>query len=359
MKIIHVISNLELAGAQTMCCNLLCALKSFENEITVISLFDTDNSLTDKLKVNGIKVLCLNKKFGMDLSMIRKLRRIFKRENPDVIHAHAAVLKYVWPASIFKKAKIVHTIHTLANKEGSRSDVLVNKICYKTKKAFPVALTPEVQKSISDRYRIPIEKIPIIYNGIDLSSCIVKNSYSTSGNFKILHIGRFSEEKNHIGLINAFETFHRAFPHSILNLIGEGTLKERIEDLVKSRHLENSVNFLGLQKNVYPFLNEADLFALPSTYEGMPMTLIEAMGTGLPIVASNVGGIPDMLTNGSNAILTKVNNEEIVNAFISYANDTELRERHGKQALADSKVFSSHNMAKSYYDFYKLVIKQT
>ena len=360
MKIIHVISNLELAGAQTMCCNLLCALKDFEEEkITVISLFDTNNSLTDKLKANGINVICLGKKNGFDFSMIRKLKKIFKKEKPDVIHAHAAVLKYVGPASLFKKAKIVHTMHTLANKEGSKADALITKFFYKTKKAYPAALTPEVQRSISKRYHIKPNRIPVIYNGIDLSACMIKETYSQRDTFKILHIGRFSEEKNHVGLINAFEMFHKEFPNSTLNLIGDGSLKESIQLLVKEKGLENNVMFLGLQKNVYPFLNDADLFALPSTYEGMPMTLIEAMGTGLPIVASNVGGIPDMLTNESNAILTEVNDKILADAFIKLAKDENLRETYGSQALHDSKKFSAHNMAKSYYDFYKTVLKQS
>ena len=358
MKIIHVISNLELAGAQTMCCNLLCALKKLEDEITVVSLFDTDNSLTDKLKSSGINVICLAKKMGFDISMIQKLRKIFKKEKPDIIHAHAAVLKYVGPASFFKKAKIVHTMHTLANKEGGRLDAFITRFFYKIKKAFPAALTPKVQKSISQRYRISLEKIPVIYNGIDLSSCIVKDTYFSNGSFKILHIGRFSEEKNHEGLVNAFEIFNKEFPNSTLDLIGDGTLKESIQKLVKEKNLTENVRFLGLQKNVYTYLNEADLFALPSTYEGMPMTLIEAMGTGLPIVASNVGGIPDMLTNESNALLTEVSDTALADAFIMFAKSESLRRQYGQKALTDSKNFSSHNMAKSYYDFYKNVLKQ-
>ena len=357
MKIIHVISNLELAGAQTMCCNLLCALKSFEDNLTVVSLFDTDNSITNKLKDNGITVICLGKKMGLDVSMIRKLRKIFKKEKPDVIHAHAATLKYVWPASIFKKAKIVHTIHTLADKEGSRSDTIVNRICYKTKKAFPAALTPEVQKSISAKYNISCDKIPVIYNGIDLTSCIPKEKYVPNETFKILHIGRFSEEKNHTGLINAFEIFHKENSNTELYLIGDGQLKPTIEGMVKEKNLINSVHFLGIQTNVYPFLNDADLFVLPSTYEGMPMTLIEAMGTGLPIVATNVGGIPDMLADGSDAILVEANIKKIANAFIALASDEKLRNKYGKNALERSKAFSSYKMAEDYYNFYKLVIK--
>ena len=341
-----------------MCCNLLCALKDYEEGLMVISLFDSSTALTEKLTKNGIKVICLGKKKGMDLSMIRKLRKVFKEEKPDIIHAHASVLKYVGPATLFGRVKIVHTLHTVANKEGGKIDAWVNKFLYRRKKAFPVALTLAVRKTIEDKYNIKRSTIPVIYNGIDLSSCIEKTSYSINGEFKILHIGRFSEEKNHIGLINAFEILHKRVSNSSLNLIGDGPLKEKIVDYVKEKDLTDCVNFLGLQSNVYPYLNKADVFALPSSREGMPMTLIEAMGTGLPIVASNVGGIPDMLKDGSNAILTEVNDEAIANAFIAFVESEELRKSYGRQGLIDAKAFSSQIMARDYYDYYRIVSKK-
>ena len=356
MKILHVISNLNLAGAQTMCRNLTLALKFRGEDVQVVSLFDTSNAITKQLEDNGIKVLCLGKKKGADLSIFRKLHKVFKREHPDIIHVHGAALKYAGPASLFIKAKIVHTLHSLANMEGGKVNGFINRLSYKIKRVHPAALTPIVRDSISKKYRIKKENIPVVYNGVDLSSCVVKQSYEVNNNFTILHIGRFDKEKNHIGLINAFELFLSEFPDSNLNLIGGGLLENEIKAFVHEKRLDDHVHFLGMQSNVYPYLNKADIFALPSTLEGMPMTLIEAMGTGLPIVATPVGGVPDMLTDGVNAIFAKINDSSIADALLMYAKNEKLREKIGKQALLDSKVFSSQNMANSYYEFYKKIL---
>ena len=93
------------------------------------------------------------------------------------------------------------------------------------------------------------------------------------------------EVKNHETLIRAFAKIAAAHENVKLQLIGEGELRPQMEELVKSLRIKNKVDFLGLQANVYPFLHDADTFCLPSKYEGIPMTLIEAMGTGLPIIS--------------------------------------------------------------------------
>jgi glycosyltransferase involved in cell wall biosynthesis len=103
-------------------------------------------------------------------------------------------------------------------------------------------------------------------------------------------------------------------------------------------------------------LHDADIFTLPSNYEGIPMTLIEAMGTGLPIVATAVGGVPDMLTNDENALIIDNNNEAISRAFETYYKDLELRKRHGEKAKERSSAFSATTMAKKYESIYSLKI---
>ena len=192
----------------------------------------------------------------------------------------------------------------------------------------------------------------MVFNGIDLSRCIPKTDYSVNGNFKILHIGRFSEQKNHIGLVKAFKLFHDKHADSELGLIGDGEKKAEIEKYVEDNGLTSAVKFLGLQNNVYGYLNDADIFTLPSNYEGIPMTLIEAMGTGLPIVATAVGGVPDMLDEES-ALLVNVNDSAIAVAYEKYYLNEELRICHGISAAGLSKRFSSREMASRYCEFYQ------
>ena len=180
---------------------------------------------------------------------------------------------------------------------------------------MPVALSNEVKKTISEVYGLQGSLIPVVYNGIDLSKCIEKDNYAPTKEFTVVHIGRFMKVKNHKVLLQAFAVFAEKRKNVKLQLLGEGELLDETRELAKVLGVADQVEFLGLQPNVYPYLQKADVFCLPSEYEGVPMTLIEAMGTGLPIVASNVGGIPDMLENEKNALLVEPNDIAVEAAF--------------------------------------------
>lgn len=354
MKIIQIIPNFSVGGAEIMCENLIYELKKLGNEVIVVSLYNYHSPITERLEKAGIEIKYLDKRTGVDFSMFLKLFKIFYKYKPDVVHTHLYALKYmVFPAVLTGIKKRVHTIHSLAIKECDKKSRLLAKIFYKFFSVVPVALSEAVQKTIIDEYRMKKKNVPVIFNGINLEKCILKVNYSLDKSFSVLHIGRFSEAKNHFDLLKAFKIFNDKYPNSILKLIGDGELKSEVKNYVKENHLGNSVKFLGLQSNVYPFLNETDIFTLPSKYEGIPMTLIEAMGTGLPIVATEVGGIPDMLENNESALLTKVNVREIAEAFEKLFLDEELRERLGKNALRESARFSSKEMAKKYISVYQ------
>ena len=353
MKILQIIDRLHLAGAQTMCGHLSVELKKSGHDVVVVSLYSMSSAISELLTENGINVIFLNKKPGFDSSVIGRLRKTIKNEAPDIIHTHTGVFCYCALAVTGLGVKRwIHTVHTLAQREAPGIRGIFESICFRKHKAIPVALSSAVQKSIVDKYRLDVSEVPIAFNGIDLSRCIPKSDYSISGAFTLLHIGRFCEVKNHIGLVRAFDLFHRKYPNSRLCLIGEGELRQTIEAHVEELKLTEAICFLGSQDDVYPFLNQADVFVLPSFAEGIPMTIIEAMGTGLPIVATAVGGVTDMLTNEENALLCEVDAEKIAENFEKYYIDEKLRELHGKAAIERSGVFSSKDMARKYFDVY-------
>ena len=320
----------------------------------MISFYSFKSSITERLESNGIKIVYLDKKSGFDYSMIGKLRKVIKDEKPDIVHTHLGTFIYCFFAmSLMKHSRWVHTVHSMAGEEATGIRRVVQKYCIKRKKATPVALSKTVQSSVSDVYCTELDDVPVVFNGIGLDRCIQKENYVLKDKFTFIHIGRFSKEKNHIGLVRAFELFHKKYPDSKLQLLGTGPLVDEIKNYVRILKLTDSVEFLGVQDNVYSFLNEADVFVLPSFVEGIPMTLIEAMGTGLPIVATAVGGVSDMLENGTSALLCDVDEEKIAECFEKYYLDEQLREWHGKAALERSKIFSAEEMAKKYLEIYK------
>lgn len=352
MKIMQVIPNFCFGGAETMCENLTYALQNLGHQVIVVSLYDEHTPITRRMEENGVNIRFLDKKLGLDASMVTKLFRLMKAERPDVVHTHLDVIKYAALAARLAGVKrCVHTVHNVADKEAEGSlQKFINKTYFQLGWAVPVALSKLVQDTILTFYSISRDKIPVIFNGIDLGRCIPKGSYDSCKT--ILHIGRFNEQKNHGRLLRVFAKLHETYPHGRLQLIGDGELRPQMETLARELGIAEFVDFLGLQADVYPYLGKADLFVLPSDYEGMPMTLIEAMGTGLPILATAVGGVPDMLKNNQSALLTPCEEGAIMASWEALMADKGLRESLGRQALDESGRFSADYMAEQYCRVY-------
>lgn len=354
MKVIQIMPEFGLAGAEIMCENLVYELIRLGHDVTVISMYNYHSSVTERLEGAGVDIRYLDKKPGIDISMIPKMKRLFGEIRADVIHTHRFCAQYAMPAAILAGVRRrVHTVHNVAEKENIKFARMLNKVFFKHFGLVPVALSELIRTSVVDEYGIERESVPVIYNGIDLSRCIPKDNYSLNGNFKILHVGRFSEQKNHIGLLNAFAVFHAKHPNSELWLIGEGEKKADAETFIKENDLAEAVKLLGLQSDVYGYLNKADMFVLPSNYEGVPITLIEAMGTALPIVATAVGGVPDMLTDRENAFVVENDTDKIADAIEQYYTNEEMRELYGKRAKERAELFSAAVMGERYVNIYR------
>lgn len=355
MKIVQVIPYFCFGGAEIMCENLCYALAALGHQVTVVSLYDAHTPISERVEKAGIPIRYLDKKLGLDVSMVPKLVRILKEEKPDAVHTHLDVIKYAAAAAKLAGVKTcVHTVHSVADREAEgTAQKIINRAYFHMGWSVPVALSPQVQISIARFYGLKKEKIPVIYNGIDLTKCVPKESYETGEQVTLVHVGRFDVPKNHAGLLKAFQALHAQFPQCRLNLVGDGELREEMEVLAGELGIREWVQFCGMQADVHPYLHEADIFVLPSIYEGNPMTIIEAMGTGLPIVAAAVGGIPDMLQNGENALLVPCEVQAVRDACAALVEDKDLREKLGRRARQDSPRFSAGYMAERYCECYR------
>lgn len=357
MKIIQIIPCFNFGGAETMCENLIYSLADRGHSVSAISLFDTHTAVTERLEKRGIKITYLNKKLGLDFKMFSKIFKVLKKEKPDIVHMHLNSVKYAAIAA--KRAKIkgcVYTVHNMADKDAVGMARKVNKFYFKHKWIQPVALSEIVQDSIAEVYNMAKERIPVVYNGSDLGNCIKKIDYDINGTVKLIHVGRFSEQKNHKGLIESFAKIHSAYSNTTLTLLGDGEKREEMEQYVETLSLSDCVTFMGNQSNVYTYLKDSDMFVFPSIYEGVPMTLIEAMGTGLPIVATNVGGIPNMIVDKESGSLVKCDVDKVYEACIELIENKCLREKYGKNAIKNSVKFSSQAMAEGYEKVYSSLI---
>ena len=352
MRIFQVIPCFVFGGAEIMCETLLYAQREAGHEVVAVSLFDYHSPITERIENAGIKIYYMGKRPGPDLSMTGKLKKLFAAERPDAVHVHLNAIKYVAPAAKKAGVRCVYTVHNLAEKDASGIAREMNRYFFKKGIATPVALSEKIKQSVIDTYSLCESDVPVVFNGIDLSKCQTKQSYELKSPIELLHVGRFFEQKNHRGLIDAFASVVKKHPCTTLRLVGDGALIEPTREYVNELGLSERVIFEGAQANVYPYFANADIFLLPSLYEGMPITLIEAMGSGLPIVATAVGGVPDMLTDGKSASLTKTSSEAVAEAICSLIESEELRERYGRAAAADAEIFSAKIMAERYVEVY-------
>lgn len=355
MKVMQVMPEFGMAGAEIMCENLIYGLKQKGIDVFAVSLYDYYSPITERLEKSGIKIYYIGKKKGFDFSVYKKLKKIVKKEKPDVIHTHRYVMEYAVPVAMMCGVENrVHTVHTIASKEQEKSKRILASLFYRFNHVKPVALSNEIKKTIIDEYNLPEEKVPVAFNGEDLSRFTCKDEYGIQDAAQIYHIGRFLPVKNHELIVETAKKLKIEGYQVQFHLVGDCSLDlgKRLQQKVLDEKLDDVVVFDGIKSNIPELLKCADMFILPSEYEGVPMTLIEAMAAGLPIIASNVGGIMDMLVNNESALLLD-SPDDLHDAIVKLLVDSELRKKLGKNANARSVLFSNKEMAESYIRTYE------
>lgn len=354
----QVMPEFGLAGAETMCENLTYELIKRGHEVIVVSLFDFHSPITERLEQQNVTLIYLHKNIGLDLPVIKEIRKVLKDYRPDIVHTHRYLLKYVAAAAVGIKIKgFVHTLHNIAQKENLKKDRMINGFLFKLKRYQPVALSPLVQKTINEVYKLPKNKIPVVYNGVPMDSLNTARGYTLGERINIIHVGRYTDVKNHLALMQAIVDLHHNEPRVVMHLFGDGELKSEIDNFITTHKADDYIIDNGLSDNIQQKLLEADIFVLPSKYEGIPMTIIEAMRSGLPIVASNVGGIPDMIDDGKDGLLCDTDKESIETCLTRIISDSCLREELGKSALKKAEMFSAAKMAEEYERIYQILLR--
>ncbi|TEB06610.1 Glycogen synthase [Pelotomaculum schinkii] len=304
-KVLHVIPSLSTGGASCLVTDLLCSLDSTCFEIGLCSLYeDTNNNLSKRLRDSNIELFFLNKKQGLDVPIIYRLWKIFKTYRPDIIHVHQRAILYTLLPAIFSKVpRRLETIHSMAEWEGGRDTRLVRRFAYKYCGFVPVAVAKNVAASIKRVYKI--KEVLVIQNGITTRKYqAVKVTEPIDKPISLIHVARFSPEKNHALFIQALKKVVEARPGRIKAfLVGTGPQLQSIRLMVQTYCLEKVVEFMGERQDIAELLGYSDGLVLTSNIEGLPLVVLEAMAAGKPVIATNVGGIPEVIDNGKTGIL--------------------------------------------------------
>ncbi len=353
-KIMVVIPTLGTGGGERMALSIIENIDAQDLQIRLVSLYpDTDSIFSREAKEKGIDVVYLNKKNGMDFTVVKELRREIRNFNPDVIHTHLYVIPYVMLAAKRKTVKY-HTLHTIAEKE---ADGLLKKlmtIAFRFCNFRPVAISPYCAKTITDVYGIPADKIACILNGMDTDRFYP--APMPHKGIRLITVGRLADPKNQALLLTAFRKVTDALPEEelLLDVVGEGPLRPELEALADRLSIRDKVLMEGISREVPGRLNMADVYVQSSDFEGLPVSVCEALACGLPVVATKAGGTVDIVKDGENGILTEIGDENaLAEAIVRLIKDGEERRKMAMSAAEFGKTLSIRATAAKYEELYR------
>ncbi|MFA6513909.1 MAG: glycosyltransferase [Patescibacteria group bacterium] len=362
MKTLLVITKAEIGGAQSFILTLAKGLKKCENQVAVAA--GEGNFLPEELKKENINFFRLNnlKRSRNPLAIIGfilELKKLIDKNSFDVLHLNSTnTLPGVLAAKLSKlKPKIIFTMHGLSvldpNYNASKFIKFIFKIYFKFFLRFvdKVVFVSKCNLIEATKQKI-IKDGTVIYNGLDINQnyFLTKNqareelgkliNVSLSEDYLIGSIGRLAPQKNYNFIINAWPEIKKIKANAKLIIIGEGPEREKYQRLIKSIGALNDIFLVGEIIDASRFLKGLDIFVLPSVYEGLSISLIEAGFSDISILASDVGG-----------------NSEIVNAencFI-FDDQKDFLDKLSKNMVAriDQAPFSAKVMIKRYQEIYE------
>ena len=353
MKIFEIIPDLrKRAGAEVFFESLCLELIKHEDvELHVVTIWDlVDPSFQPFLNHRNIKYHCCGKtKKGLGRKSSIVLKQLLEEERPDIVHTHRSVCLTYFQAFGFKKQswKYVHTVHNLADKEAGLYERLLRKKYVRKGLIYQVGISDNISRSITEIYQKSPAKT--IYNGINLTN----PKESVEKKYDLICVARFSAQKNHLLLLRAFQILLEKHPSLSLLLVGEGELMDDAKRFVNDNNLQN-ITFYGQTNDVESLMNQSKIFVLSSLYEGNPISILEAMNCGLPIVAPNVGGIPDVVKDKINGILFPVNDINLfVNSLELIITNNDLSHKISINNKNDVQKYSIKHCADEYLTLFK------
>jgi len=297
IKILQIIPSFGIGGAEKLVLDYLTYLDKEALDVRAISLYKDENTHYNiAIKDQNLLVYYLDKKPGLDFTMIRKIKKIIDEFNPDVIHSHLYCMKYLIPSLLNKKnVKMFHTIHNEPQKDARGANKLANKLAFKICGVTPIALTDDLREEVNKYYRL--NNAITVHNGICLDNFkkVRIDTYNAKKrleippeSFVVGHVGRFFKQKNHTLILDIFADVLKKRDDSYLLLVGDGELKSEIQNKATKLGISSNVKFLGIRDDMPEIITAMDVFLFPSLHEGFPITLIEAQATGVKCVISSV-----------------------------------------------------------------------
>lgn len=346
MKILQVISGLGTGGAEKFVVELSNEFSENHN-VTLCSFKTVDDTMPFPKRLHArVPLITLGKKKGFDPRMYQKLYRLIKTEKPDVIHFHLdATFKYILPfVLVFSKIRFIHTLHSDVNAEKRRIFRRLRYIKALVRKVKLVCIAANIRHEFQTEF--PFFQFELAENGIAPFATTVKaeevrreieHLKPAAQTQVLLSVGRLDANKNQALLV---EAIHEMKASGVICLI---IGKDSSHNKAYQNHLDSlkgsSVVLLGAKDNIADYMACCDAFVLTSFNEGMPISVLEAMSYGLPVIATPAGGLRSLVRDEVNGFVAEdFSRSAFVKALQSYIN----LEKHQKERIAaeNRKAFS-------------------
>jgi glycosyltransferase involved in cell wall biosynthesis len=361
----HAVLSLDFGGLEQVVLDLVREGQALGQRVSVICL-ERPGTLAPRVEALGAPVICTHKGPGIRLTAIGRTRSALRELRPDIIHTHqVGALFYAGPATRGTGVPLV--VHTEHGKHyaARRRTRLLGWLAGRHAARF-FCVSRDIAAEVLEHRVVPHRKVCVVPNGIDTARFAgaaddgsVRRSLGIPPGAPVVGtIGRLNEVKRQDLLIRGFAQIKNRVSDAHLLLVGDGPLRGDLRALAESLGLAGRVHFAGYQAQPERYLRAMDVFALTSRSEGMPLALLEAWAAGLPVVASRVGGLPELIDDGRNGLLFDPGDEAALAAILrGLLTDTALARHLGEAGRhLVEPTYSLRRMAETYHGHYLEVL---
>lgn len=343
-RLVILLGGFAIGGAEHMVYELAKHINRERYDVTVLCYMPKQNTALEAQVEETCPVLYLNETGTIKPSAILKALSALRKLRPDVVHAHlgGAGFGAIW--AILTGKRFIVTAHTKPEKAFSSKIEKLVRMALKRENTTLVGVSEENTLLLKKYFNISDPKIACVNNGVDLDRFCRKDHEG----FTLINVARQDENKNQAVLLRSFAKLYEKDKTAKLLLLGDGPLHEALKKQAEALNISESVVFTGNVPNTEDYYAVSDLYVQTSHREAMPLSVLEAMAAGLPIVSTDVGGLKDVVQDNGN--LVPDNNEDALYQAIMkiYSQSPEETKRMEDASQQIVQAFSSEHMARAY-----------
>ena len=371
ITIVHVVLTLDVGGLEEVVLRLL-AHTDRKRFTPLVYALDAPGAMAWELDALQVPLRVFCRAPGIDPALPMRIARCLKRDGVGLLHTHNVSPHFygVMGASLVragamrsKRPRVIHTKHGRNLPHRARK-MLLNRFASSLNDRV-VAVCDEAAEVGLRKEHLTEKKVMTIRNGVDTSRFCPGDPFAARARLKLpaggFHVGvvaRLAPVKDHATLLEAFALFRRERSDAHLTLVGDGAERAALQARAEAPDLAGSVHFVGERRDIALVLPAFDVFALSSTSEGISLTLLEAASAGLPIVATRVGGTPEVVIDGETGALVSPSDPGAFAAALGALARRPDRAALGRAGRARvERGFSVERMARAYQDLYAEVLQ--